>query len=872
LAAASLIGLSTARAQLATPSSDPGTLTAPTASILLNPTDLPALQTWWTTPASGYQTTIKNSVNATANASLSLAAPSTLAQTTTQASIAQAKALRWLLTGNGNTASQDFLDVKNVLTNYAAIGSGSSGITAPLASKGYLVAYDFINAGLTASQRSAILTRLNTNVANKWGSPQNNNNQYFINYGVRGLYALLSGNKTNLNSALSNLHSAYNANTTDDGFMTDGDRYLDYSLGTMAPFLNAYKNASNDATGIAQYQNAAAQQARYALGVRLPNGLSPSFHNSDNTAYVVQELSRMVTDPSLKAATVWYANQLNGFKWNGDSVALNNQSGMTDLLWTVDATATATAPNWSPTYFSGGQGGISVFKNDWGTNSNYLATTAGIDNPNSFAQNDTGAITLAANGTQVLVEPGYARYNGVNFFGWWIGGDSAMPNTPAHSGGTNNLDTTPAIEHNVLLARDHGTTPWGIGNNGDAESNTNTDITVTNRLDSAERGNFKGVADFSTLKADYTGGGAGANVQERRSTAMMNESATDRGYFVMADAFRSTNSTNKDFALNLIGKSTAANTQIMADTAHYKELRWSVNSYLGTYSQTTDPSIPQNYATRYPYNQTADGQVIAHIISSGTMDSVAQDSSWMVENWGVFIQTQRLRVSMSNTSHGAFLTLFETGPANAASQWTVTPITGTDYAAAKVVNTNAGWNDWHLAQTNNTDVHTTGAAALVSIDSGALESDAQYAYLRRTGSGMDLDSAMISRGTTLSSDGQTLFTFSNPVTASFLFSDMADGDLLGTLSMDDYTDNTLLTLGNLPGDITAVTYNGVSLSGFTADSIALPYLAGLQSVSFNIAFGTGLQFRLAAVPEPASATLLLAGAGLLLLTRRRRCA
>ena len=225
---------------------------------------------------------------------------------------------------------------------------------------------------------------------------------------------------------------------------------------------------------------------------------------------------------------------------------------------------------------------------------------------------------------------------------------------------------------------------------------------------------------------------------------MINETSTSAGYFVMADSFRATNATNKDFAVNLIGKSTPANTQIMADTSAYKELRWTVTDYFGVTSNGAQASGP-------PYNAPTSGQVIAHIVSNRPMDVVAADTSWSIDNWGIFIQTQRMRVSVSNADRGATLTFFETGPANFASTWTVAPMSGTDFAAARI-NSTDGWTDWHISQTSAADVHALSAGATVSIDSGAIVSDAQYAYLRRVGS--TLDSAMISRGTTLSSEGE----------------------------------------------------------------------------------------------------------------------
>ena len=244
------------------------------------------------------------------------------------------------------------------------------------------------------------------------------------------------------------------------------------------------------------------------------------------------------------------------------------------------------------------------------------------------------------------------------------------------------------------------------------------------------------------------------------------------------------------------------------------------------------------------------------------MDSVAADTSWSIDNWGIFIQTERMRVGVSNADRGATLTLFETGPANVASKWTVAPMSGTDFAAARV-NSTDGWTDWHISQTSAADVHALAAGATVSIDSGAIVSDAQYAYLRRVGS--TLDSAMISRGTTLSSAGDPILGINSPVTASFLFSNVANGEIRGTLSMDDYSNNSMLTFFDLRGPIQSLTYNDLPLNSFTNNSVTLPSVAGVDSVAFRIIF---------AVPEPSAVTQALAAIACILahlsLQMRRR--
>lgn len=741
---------------------------------MLDAADITVLQTWWNTPTAGFQTTIKNSVNGTANGTPVASQPGDLTAASTQAAILEAKALRWLLTGGGNTAHADFVSVRNTLTSYARV-TGGSGITSPLAARGYYVAFDLINSGLTASERTAINTRLNTNVLANLGTPTGTGNQAFLNRSSRAFAAILAGNEANLDTAMGQLNSAFNSSTTNDGLHTDGDRYFNYPIANLATFMNSYVNYGGDTTGANQYKNAATQYAKYALGIRMPNGTSPSFHNSDNMPLAIHEMSRLIDDPALKAAAVWYAAQVNGHDWTSWSNATNNNWTYTDFMVLTDYSAGAAAPTWSPTYLAEGQSEISAFKNDWSTSSNYFATTAGIDG-SEFAHMDTGAITVVANGAQVISEPGYNRYNGIG----GLGRDTPMPNSP----GGNNVDTSIATQHNVLLARNTGTSTWGIGTNGTTQTNTSANTTVTNQLDSQERGSFKGVMDFSTLKTTYTGGAAGGGVQERRSSGMVNEASGDKGYFVMTDSFRSTGGANKDFALNLLGKSTAANTAIETDTATYKKIRWSVNTYYGTTSGGV--SIPNGF----PYNQPQNGQVIAHIVSSDTMGSVAQAAQWMVDNYGSFIQTQRMTVPITNQTDGAFLTLFETGTFGAASKWTVTPVSGTDHASAKVVSTD-GWTDWHVNRTSTSDILGSGSMSTIVVDSGAVVSDAQYTYIRKIGS--TLDSVMFSRGTNLSVDYAQILAASHPMTASVLYNTGVANQVKGTVSGDELTNNSTLS-------------------------------------------------------------------------------
>ena len=820
--AVGLLLASTAAGQIVPPSSHPGSLPGqPTNSILIG-SDLATYRTWWASPANTVQAAWKANVVGTAGGSMTLAEPTTFAEASAQSKVVQARALRWLMEPAGPNAASDLSSVASVLSNYARITSGST-ITEPEIGQNYFQAFDFINAGLDATQRAAVTSRLSgSNVLGQLGNPLQVNNQQLKQASSRAFAALLFNNDSEIDTQLGRIRDSLGYNSTDDGGYTDGLRYLNYSIAQFAPFVVAYRNHTGVDLGtyIEPF-------VRMGLGVRMPNGLTPSAHNSDNTALAIHQFAQVIGDSSLKAATAWNVTQLGTHDWTTWTNVVNNDWTYTDFFALGDFSVAPAAPNWSPTYFSGGQAQAATFRSDWGTSSHYLNLSAGIDGAGiaGFTQHDTGSLTLCANGTQVLVEPGYNR--------------SGLAHSP---GG---FDSSRATEHNVLLARDAGNSTWGIGN-GTSQTNTGTTVSTTNRLDSAEHGSFKGAADFVSLRATYGGSSAGNDVQARRSAAFVNED-----YFVVADSVRRTDSTNKDFAVNLIGKSKAADTQIVTNSAAYMQLRWAVNDYDG------DGYNGGVTVSGYPYNQTQNGQVIAHVVGStnGSL-SVAQDTTWMHETYDHYQQTQRLRVAMSNVPQAAFLTIFELGTYNAASQLAVSSFSGELHASARAVNAAAGWTDWIISQTSSSNVHATGAGAQVSIDGGALDSDAQFAYLRRVGGAPD--SVMLSRGTNLSSDGQQILSWDNPATVSLLLATLADGQISGTLSMDDFTNNSVLTLCGLPGEIISVSYDGSALASFTDDAVTFPSVGGAVSAPFVVTF----------TPEPASITLL-ALAGLAMLRRRR---
>lgn len=840
---ASVAGLGgRAGAQITVPTSHPGGLPGqPTTSMLLGG-NLAQVRGWWSSPAHAVQTTWKNSISSRAGGSLALSQPSDFTTAAAQSQIVQARAFRWLMNPEAATAADDLASVVDVLSNYARVTGGST-ITRPELVQNYYQAFDFVNAGLTAAQRTAITSRLSgSNVKGSItgfsNTPFQINNQQLKHASTRAFGALLFNDKTDLDAQLVRINQSLGANSTNDGGYTDGLRYLNYGIAQFAPFAVAYAHHAGVSLG-----EQVEPFVRMGLGMRLPNGTTPSAHNNDNAPVAISHFTRLIADTDLKAAALWNTTALAGHDWTTWTNVVNNDWTYTDFFALTDFSVAPAAPTWSPTFFSDGQAQAATLRTGWGTTSHMLNISAGIDGASGagFVHHDTGGLTVAANGTQVLVEPGYNR--------------TGLGTTPS------GFNSSVATEHNVFLARDTGNATWGIGN-GDAQTNAGTSVTTTNRLDSAERGDHEGVADFVTLRATYGGSSAGNDVQARRSVAMLDESGTGGGYFVVADSARRTDATNKDFAVNLVGKSTAADTEIVSASAALVQLRWAVDAYGG------DGFNGGQTMTGVPYNQPQSGQVVAHIVASqGATLAVAQDTTWMMENYNVYLQTQRLRVSAANLADVAFLTILEPGAFGDAIRLGVTPLSGSGFAAARVADDDAGWTDWMISQTSATDVHATAAGTLVSIDAGALVSDAHYAYLRRRGA--ILDSALLSRGTSLASGGAALLEWSHPVTASVLLGAAADPVLRGTLSADDLVADTVLTLSvdNLLAGhrIGSATLNGQPLSFTNGSGTSTVTLTGTAGGQFVIAFEP--------VPEPAAAALagtaalgLLARAAL----RRRR--
>lgn len=772
--------------------------------MIIPSSDLATYQGWWASPANATQSAWKSNVNYYAGLTPSLSQPAAFGDSVTQSQIIQAKALRWLM--DPTTYAADKATVVSVLSTYASVPGGST-ITRPEVVQSYYQAFDFINSGLTSGERSSITTRLSGSsvkgrITGTFNEPTQINNQRLKHASTRALGALLFNDNTDIDTQMNRMNQSLGSNTTNDGAYTDSFHYFNYSTAQFAPFLKAYKNH----TGINLGSNIE-PFIKMGLGMRSPNGLTATFHNNLNTAAAIHAYSSLISNTDLKAAALWNATQINGFDWTSWSNVVNNDWSYTDFFAVTDFSTTPAAPNWSPTFLSTGQSKNAAFRNDWTTTSNFLSLNGGIDGASGagFTHADTGSITVAANGTDVIVGPGYNR--------------TGLSNTPS------GFNASTAIQHNIIVAKDTGGATWGAGNAA-SQTNTGTTSVLTNRLDSTEQGSFKGVSDFASLDYNYGAGtAAGNDVSGRRNTAHANED-----YFVVADHFTRTDTTNKDFGFNLIGKGTQT---VVTNTSGYIAVKWEVTQY-GPYN---------NGATvnGFPFNQTQNGQVIAHVVGTHNM-TLTTDTTWMHEQYDRYDQTNRMRAQITNVANGGFITVLETGTAGSASKLAITNLSATTHAAAKVVNATDGWTDVILNQSSQTtrtaDTYTTNA---------------RYFYARKVGSA--IDSLMIAQGTSVTDGGSNVITLTNPTTLSLLFSNLDPGSVFGTISYDNFVANTELRFYTI-SNINSATLNGSAITfgnGGSYQYVILP---------------TGGELAVYYAPEPSSALLL--GAGVLTLLRRRR--
>lgn len=746
---------SSAAAQMTMPTT--GVLPAnPITSSLLLGSDLADFQAAWATPSNALQQAWRNDVQSFANQAVSGNEPATWNAAVSESRIAQSAGLRYAMTGNIADLNKAVLALSNLAI---PANNANDFITHPEVLTSYLHAYDFIRgadlADLSQSTRNTIEARLQSQaeaLSNGNGTLSNARGKIGA---TRALTGLLVGNQALLDQGLTDLNDHFGYTTTDDGWFTDApSSYLNYTLRHVSSFVRAYEQG----TGVDLYPNIQ-PYIDMTLALRLPNGATPNLSNGLVVPIGINLFSQS-TDPTAAANTLWYLENMGpGVSLNGTNIQNNDNSDATLFALTDFANVTPVAPSTSPTFLASGQSKIAVFRNDWSSTSDYLLLSPGVDAPAAIdfppivvpafhTHNDTGEILLAARGEYLLVAGGYDRDD--------------LSNSPPSFGPQS------AEYHNVILV-DGNVGPFNEGRTTRPE-----DFIQTNRLDSTEHGNFKGVSDFSTLKMSY------ASADITRSIAF-----PDEDYFVVADRMESETGT-RTFGFNLVGRGTQT---VLTDTSDLVQVKWENNG----------------------------AQVIEHLVSTHAM-SLSTASQWMHYNFDEFEQTTRMTADIA-AENGLFVSILETGSAGSASMLSIQKLSNSsDYLAIEVMHSTDGWVDTILSQ------HTS-----VLRSAGDLSSDGTYAYMRKL-NGV-LDGLMLSEGTSILDLGNELVSASSALTASFHFSPDL---ILGTISADGLLPNTELTFHGL-GNILSATLDGVALDFTNGLDEASVFLTGGGALRIELA-------------------------------------
>lgn len=611
--------------------------TTPTGSLILGD-QLSSLQNAWQNGGTTDQQVWISSVASRANQNTSGAIPTTFSSATTDASIAQAAGLRYAMTGNvadlnKAIAALEVLDVP-----------GGTFITRPEVLTSYLSAYDFIRGAsqtdLPNATRQVIESRLLT-VTQSLGNGNNTySNARGKNGATRALAGVLLGDQALLDQGLTDLQGHFDYSTTDDGWFTDGHgHYLNYTMRHVALFARAYEQGSGvDLTAnLKPYID-------MTIGLRKPDGTTPNVSNGLNFPVGIHML--MPTASSESAANIrWYIENTDPhpYSWTSTNLTNNDHTYSSSFALADVGGVAAAAPSMSPTFFGPGQSKVTVFRNDWGSTSDYLLLSPGIDSP-SFefhsenppidlsipafhSHPDTGELLLSSQGKYILVAPGYGRDD--------------LSNSPPV------IDVKNPTWHNVVLV------DGGVGANSDGRKTRPEDFVHTHRLDSNELGNFVGVSDFATLEMNYT------DTSVRRSTAFPGED-----YFVVADRMQSASS--HDYGFNLVGRGTRT---VLSSDPNYVAVQWEFEG----------------------------AQVIEHLIASDSL-TLTTDSIWMHDTFNDFEMTQRITATMT-AQDGLFLSVLETGVAGSASQLGITQLASSDqFLAAQVAHATDNWVDSILVQ------------------------------------------------------------------------------------------------------------------------------------------------------------------------------
>lgn len=675
---------------------------APLTSSLILGDNLATLQAAWTAPVNADQALWIANIQGRANQSVGAGVPATFSQAALEASIAQAAGLRYAMTGNA-------ADLNKAVAALVKLDvPGGTHITRPEALTSYLSAYDFIRMApevdLPAATRSLIEGRLLAQAQSLDDGNNTYSNARAKVGATRGLAGLLLADQPLLDLALDDLAGHFVYSTTDDGWFTDGHgHYLNYTLRHVGLFARAYQQGS----GVDLYANLQ-PYADMSIGLRMPDGGTPNVSNGLHTPVAIHLLSG-TSDLEARAEMLWYASTAptSPYPWASITNVLNNDGSYASFFALVPFDAAPQAPDRSPTFFAPGQSQVTVFRHDWGPQSDYLLLSPGIDSPpwvvdpNTnppleipafHAHNDTAEIQLAARGQYILVAPGYERDD--------------LSNSPSP------LDSKYPHWHNVVLV--DGTLGTGIfGVLDEGMRMRPEDFEHTHRLDSTEYGGYAGVSDFATLRTRYNG------VDVTRSIAFPGED-----YFVVADQMDG--DAVHEYGFNLVGRGTQT---VLVDT-------------------------PERMAVRWEYGGA---QVIEHLVSTHAM-ALSTDSQWMHVTFNQFEPTQRMYAAIS-ASDAQFLSVLETGEAGAPSQLSIEKLSAaSDYLAIRVAHAGDGWLDTILSQPGN-QLRTAGA----------LTSDARYAYVRALED--VCQAAMMAQGTQFAVDGQMLFESDAPLTLSLLLLD-----------------------------------------------------------------------------------------------------
>jgi len=720
-----------------------------TQSIILGD-NLTELRAEWLAPVNAYQQIWVNTINGRANSAISGAVPATFGVAALDSSIAESAGLRYAMTGN----AADLNKSVSALLNAALPAQNENDfITFPELLTSYLTAYDYIRAApasnLSAATRATIESRLTSLAQGLINSNGTSSNALAKIGATRALAGELLGNQTLLNKGLTELQTNLTYSTTNDGWYADSQTvYLDYISKHVALFARAYEQGS----GVNLYPNLQ-PLLDLSMAMRMPNGTVPNVANGLNWP-VPTQLFTNTPDTAAAGLMLWNMEQLPVNAFDETNIDNNDYSYSTSFALTHFGVA-PTAPTQSPTYLATGQSAIAVFRNDWSTTSNYLMVSPGVDSPffptavpglNILAfhgHNDTGEILVASQGHYLLVAPGYNRTD--------------LSNSPA------GFASQIPRNHNVILV------DGDLGDTNEGRMMLPGRFVQTDRLDSTERGDFKGVSDFSTLKMTY----GGADVS--RSSAFPNES-----YFVVADRMQAAAAHNYGF--NLIGR---GDQTVLTNTPSLIEVKW----------------------------EQAGAQVIEHLVSTKNM-SLTTASTFMHNEFNQYEITRRMTATI-NGGNANFLSVIETGAAGSASKLAITNLSTDAYAALQVTNNSDGYVDWILSQS---------AAALRT--AGALTTDAEYGYLRHVGGA--LDSAMLARGAFLADQGVSLLQANHPLTISLLF---GGATWHGTISADNFTIGSTLDLFNR--QIWSATLNGQPIPFSNLDDLGRLFLPGAGELVVN---------------------------------------